>query len=118
MAYTVISDARRSFMNEDVKIMSTKSTGNEKTTIYLDPKIKKSVQYYALRDDSSLSQIINDMLYTYLEDMADIAAADESRNDGEEPIPFEQAIKELGLIIDGIQHRTQTEVSQTAQKVR
>ena len=47
---------------------------SEKTTIYLDPKVKKSVQYYALRDDSSLSKIINDRLSDYLEDMADTTA--------------------------------------------
>lgn len=85
----------------------TNKPTNEKTTIYLDPRIKKSVQYYALRDDSSLSQIINDRLYEYLEDMADIAALEEARNDGEEPIPFEQAVKELGLDLDEIQRKAQ-----------
>jgi hypothetical protein len=46
-------------------------TTNEKTTIYLDPKIKKSVQYYVLRDRRSLSDIINQRLEEFLEDMAD-----------------------------------------------
>lgn len=57
--------------------MAHMSDTTEKTTIYLDPKVKKSVQYYALRDDSSLSQIINTQLEAYIEDMADIAVVAE-----------------------------------------
>ena len=59
-------------------------TFNEKTTIYLNPKIKKSVQYYALRDASSLSAIINEKLFEYLEDMTDIVALEEARDDVED----------------------------------
>ena len=75
--------------------MSTKQA-NEKTTIYLDPKIKKSVQYYALRDNSSLSQIINDKLFAYLEDQADIAVLQERDKDAEF-IPLEEVLEEFGL---------------------
>ncbi len=87
----------------------TNKSQNEKTTIYLDPKVKKSVQYYALRDDSSLSKIINDKLYEYLEDMADIAALEEANNDNEMPIPLDQAIKELGFDINELHRRAQTQ---------
>lgn len=82
---------------------------NEKTTVYLDPKVKKSVQYYALRDNQSLSAIINEKLFEYLEDMADIAALEESRKDGGDFIPFEQVVKELGLDIDEIRRKAQAE---------
>jgi hypothetical protein len=83
--------------------MTTNTTReNEKTTIYLNPVIKKGVQYYALVNDTSLSQIINDELVRYLEDMADISAANKSYNDGEQPIPFKEALKELGVTMHEI----------------
>lgn len=94
--------------------MSNKTISNEKTTIYLDPRVKKSVQYYALHDDKSMSEIINERLFAYLEDRADIMAADEARNDGEEAIPFKQAVKELGLDFNEIRRQAKAEVSKTA----
>lgn len=69
---------------------------NEKTTVYLDPKVKKSVQYYALRDNSSLSQIINDRLAEYLEDQADIATLSERENNAEF-VPLSTVLEEFGL---------------------
>lgn len=45
----------------------------DKTTLYLDPRVKKSAQYYALRDDRSLSDIVNEQLQEYIEDLADSA---------------------------------------------
>jgi predicted DNA-binding protein len=91
-------------------------TTNEKTTIYLNPKIKKSVQYYALRDASSLSAIINEKLFEYLEDMADIAALEEARKDGEDFVSLEQAIKELGLNADEIRSKAQIERQKTTKE--
>ncbi|HUD06674.1 MAG TPA: DUF6290 family protein [Candidatus Saccharimonadales bacterium] len=89
---------------------------NEKTTIYIDPRIKRSVQYYALRDARSLSAIINEKLFEYLEDMADIAAIKEARKEKDEFIPFEQAVKELGLNLDEIRSEAKAERKQTAKK--
>jgi predicted DNA-binding protein len=91
---------------------------NEKTTIYLNPKIKKSVQYYALRDSSSLSAIINEKLYEYLEDMADIAALEEARNNGEDMLSIEQVIKELGLDSDKVRSKAQKKRRQAVKKAR
>jgi hypothetical protein len=93
-------------------------TVNEKTTIYLNPKIKKSVQYYALRDASSLSAIVNEKLLEYLEDMADGAALEEARNDGEDFVSIEEVIKELGLDINEVRSKTQKERHQTIKKTR
>lgn len=90
------------------------STSSEKTTIYLNPKIKKSVQYYALRDDSSLSKIINTKLEEYLEDMADIAALEKTKNTGETFISLEQAAKELGFDIDEIRNKARASGSKAA----
>jgi hypothetical protein len=89
-------------------------TTNEKTTIYLDPKIKKSVQYYALRDSSSLSAIINDKLYEYLEDMADTVALDHERNNENDYISFENIVEDLGLDLNEIRNKAQAERQKTA----
>jgi predicted transcriptional regulator len=89
-----------------MKTSTNKGVTNEKTTIYLDPKIKKSVRYYAVRDDKSLSQIINDKLFEYLEDQEDIAAAEAARCDGEQAVSFEDALKELGISLDEVQARS------------
>jgi len=87
---------------------------NEKTTIYLDPKLKKSVQYYALRDDRSLSDIINQKLFEYLEDMADLAAIKDAKD--EPTVPFNQVLKELGLDLNEIRHRIKKERPKAAKK--
>lgn len=89
-------------------------TTNGKTTIYLDPKIKKSVQYYAIRFDSSLSKIINDKLFEYLEDMADITALEAANKDGEDFISLEQVVNDLGLDLNDIQREAQTEHKKAA----
>ena len=78
---------------------------SEKTTIYLNPKIKKSVRYYAVRDDRSMSDIINERLSEYLEEQEDIAAAEAARCDGEEAISFEATLKDMGISLDEIQTR-------------
>lgn len=93
-------------------------TTNEKTTIYLDPKIKKSVQYYALRDARSLSGIINERLFEYLEDMADIAALEEARNSGDTYEPFEKFVDDLGLDFNEIRSKAQIERQKTTKKAR
>jgi hypothetical protein len=87
---------------------------NEKTTIYLDPKVKKSVQYYALRDSRSLSEIINERLHEYLEDMADVAALDEARKHPAEYVPLEQVVQELGLDLHEIRGKTPSSRKKTA----
>lgn len=89
-------------------------TVNEKTTIYIDPKIKKSVQYYALRDSSSLSRIINDKLFEYLEDMTDIAALEAAKNSDDTYEPFDKMVGELGLNIDEIRSKAQVERKKAA----
>ena len=91
---------------------------NEKTTIYLDPRVKKGVQYYALRDDSSLSQIINEKLLEYLEDQADKLAIAEANGEKDEWVTFDQVVKELGLNKDEIHRQAQAERTKTAKTNR
>lgn len=92
----------------------------DKTTIYLDARIKKSAQYYALRDNLSLSQIINDQLVEYLEDMADVVAVDEARAEIKQvgTIPFEQVVKDLGLDINEIRRTARSQRQKTAKTTR
>ncbi len=77
---------------------------NEKTTIYLDPKVKKNVQYYAIQNNSSLSEIINKKLVEYLEDMMDIAEL-KKRDKDEEFIPLEEVLAELGIDEKDLQNK-------------
>lgn len=94
-----------------------KVSTKEKTTIYLNPKVKKGVQYYALRDDKSLSEIIDAQLIEFLEDMEDIADIDKIMAEGGEFIPFEDVVKELGLDLDEIRRDAQAERRKTAKKI-
>jgi hypothetical protein len=94
--------------------VETGKSSNEKTTIYLDPRVKKTAQYYALRDDKSLSEIINERLAEYLEDQEDIADAEKARNDGQPTIGFEDMLKELGINLNDVQNRTKTSSKKAA----
>jgi hypothetical protein len=102
--------ACRGFINEDKPMSHTnlnKKSSNEKTTIYLDPKIKKSVRYYAVRDDKSMSEIINQKLFEYLEEQDDIATYREAKAEYETDgklHSLDGIIKELGLDINDIRY--------------
>lgn len=90
---------------------------NEKTTIYLDPKIKKNVQHYAIQNNSSLSEIINKKLIEYLEDMIDSHEFEKAKLENKDGyIPIEQAIRELGLSVDEIRSKALEKRSETADK--
>lgn len=89
---------------------------NEKTTLYLDPRVKRTAQFYALRDRRSLSDIVNESLLTYLEDMADLAAVKE--REGEPTESFEHVAKELGFSLDEIQGTAKKERTKRAAKAR
>ena len=93
-------------------------TVSEKTTIYLNPKIKKSVQHYALRDSLSLSAIINDRLFEYLEDMADTSALNEAHKSNEEYVSFERFVDDLELDFNEIRSKAQHERQKTTKKTR
>ncbi|MBL8122031.1 hypothetical protein JNM87_04765 [Candidatus Saccharibacteria bacterium] len=93
---------------------TTVNNASERTTVYLDPRVKRGVQYYALRDDSSLSKIINEKLIEYLEDESDRIAALDSLDDTTEPMSFSQAVKELGFDIHDIRDKAQAELRKAA----
>ena len=78
---------------------------NEKTTIYLNPQVKRFIQHKAVEEGRSVSAIINDYFADILEDLEDIKEVDTRRN--EPTIPFEHILKDLGLTYDDLQDRVQ-----------
>ena len=68
---------------------------SEKTTIYLNPNVKKFIRHKAVAEDRSVSDVINDHFAEMLEDLDDIKEIRKRR--GESSIPFEDALKELGI---------------------
>lgn len=78
--------------------MSNMSKLSEKTTIYLDPHVKKFLKHKAVAESRSLSDVINDEFADMLEDLSDIKEIENRR--GEQVVPFEKVLKELGLTYD------------------
>ena len=70
----------------------------KKTTIYLDPTVKKFLQHKAIAESRSLSDVINEQFADMLEDLSDIKEIEKRR--GEQAIPFEKVLEELGLTYD------------------
>ena len=71
-----------------------------KTTIYLNPMIKKFIQHKAVTEDRSVSGIINDVFAEMLEDLDDIKSIELRSH--EKSISFDDALKELGLSKDSL----------------
>ncbi|HEX9153247.1 MAG TPA: hypothetical protein VF809_00320 [Candidatus Saccharimonadales bacterium] len=90
------------------------SITNEKTTLYIDPRIKRGVQFYALRDKRSLSDIVNEKLFEYLEDMADCAVIEARK--GEPTTPFEEVAKGFGFTLDDVRDQIQEKRAKRAEK--
>lgn len=73
---------------------------SEKTTIYLDPFVKKFLQHKVIAESRSLSGVVNDQFADMLEDLNDIKAIEKRR--GEQTIPFEEVLRDLGLTYDDL----------------
>ncbi len=78
---------------------------NEKTTIYLNPAVKKTAKYYALAQNRSMSEIINDRLIEYFEDIQDMAEL-KKREENSEFVSLPDALKELGIDEKELHSRT------------
>jgi len=68
---------------------------SEKTTIYLNPYVKKFIQHKAVAEGRSVSDIVNEQFADMVEDIEDIKEIEKRR--GEPTVPFEQVLQELGL---------------------
>lgn len=72
----------------------------EKTTIYLDPTVKKFVQHKAVAEGRSVSDVVNDYFADMMEDLEDIKEIHKRRN--ESTVPFEVVLRDLGLTYDDL----------------
>lgn len=59
-----------------------------KTTIYLNPSVKKFLQHKAIAESRSLSDVINEQFADMLEDLSDIQEIEQRR--AEQSVPFEE----------------------------
>ena len=73
---------------------------SDKTTIYLNPNVKRFLQHKAIVERRSVSDIINEEFADMLEDLEDIKEIEERRN--ESTVPFETVLLELGLSYDDL----------------
>ncbi len=73
--------------------MSTATS--QKTTLYLDPDVKKYLQYQAIEENSSMSDVINDLVEDTLDSLWLIKNEDRLRN--EPTYSFDEVLKERGL---------------------
>ncbi len=71
---------------------------SEKTTVYLNPFVKKFIQHKAVAEGRSVSDIINDQFADMLEDLEDLQEVEKRRN--EPSIPFEEVLRDLGITYD------------------
>lgn len=80
----------------------TKNVSNlsAKTTIYLNPSVKKFIQHKAVAEGRSVSDIINENFEDMLEDLYDLKEAEKRRN--ETSVPFDDVLKDLGLTYDDL----------------
>lgn len=78
--------------------MTTKPI-HQKTTIYLNPYVKRFLQYKAVSEQRSLSEIINDEFAELLEDARDTAILEKRKNtEYEDWETFKAQLRKDGLL--------------------
>lgn len=75
---------------------------SEKTTIYLDPTVKKFLQHKAVAEGSSVSDIVNGRFEDMLEDLEDIKEI--KKRQGEPSVSFEEVLNDLGLTYEDLRN--------------
>ena len=78
--------------------MASKLT--QKTTIYLNPHVKKYIQHRAVAEGRSISELINNEFSDMLEDLDDLAEI--NKRMGEPTVPFEVVLRDSGLTYDDL----------------
>jgi hypothetical protein len=73
---------------------------SDKTTIYLNPSVKRFLQHKAVAERRSVSDIINEEFADMLEDLEDIKEIEKRRDEAK--VPFETVLQELGLTYDDL----------------
>jgi len=82
--------------------MASMSNLSDKTTIYLNPTVKKFLQHKAIAEGRSVSEIVNEEFADMLADLEDLKEIKRRRD--EPSVPFEVVLKELGLTYDDLRH--------------
>jgi hypothetical protein len=82
--------------------MADMSNLSDKTTVYLNPTVKKFLQHKAVAESRSVSEIINEEFADMLEDLEDLKEVEKRRD--EPSVPFEVVLKDLGLTYDDLRH--------------
>lgn len=77
------------------------SMTNDKTTIYLNPLVKKFLQHKAIEEDTSISDLINESVEAEMagEKFRELV----ERAKSEPTLTFEEALKECGLTYADLQ---------------
>jgi hypothetical protein len=57
------------------------ATLTERTTVYLNPYVKKYLQHEAVEQNKSISELINEQLAELLEDVEDMATIEERKSE-------------------------------------
>lgn len=76
------------------------STTSDKTTIYLNPVVKKFLQHKAVEEDTSISDLINERIEEEMTEQK-LGALLEKRSK-ELTLSFEDMMKELGLTYEDL----------------
>ncbi len=74
------------------------ATLTERTTVYLNPYVKKYLQHEAVEQNKSISELINEQLAELLEDAEDIATIESRKS---EPLTSWDKVK-ADLVRDGL----------------
>lgn len=75
-------------------------TTNQKTTLYLNPTVKKFLQHKAVAEDRTMSEIVNDYFADMLEDFSDIKEVNKRKS--EPTTNFEEVLNLAGLKYDDL----------------
>ena len=81
--------------------MNQLAISSQKTTLYLNPVVKKFLQHKAVTDNTSVSSLVNDYFADMVEDLDDIKTVQRRRK--EQTVTFEQSLVDLGLTYDDLQ---------------
>lgn len=79
------------------------SDNSAKTTIYLNPQVKKFLQHKSIEEQTSMSEIINSYFADMLLDLDDINTIKQRRT--EESVSFDEVLASAGLTYDDWQSR-------------
>lgn len=71
-----------------------------KTTVYLNPNVKKFIRHKAVADNLSVSELINDYFADMLEDLDDVKEIEKRRQ--ETVVSFDEVLTDLGMTYDDL----------------